>query len=293
MARREGAQVVFRSGTNEMFRYQAEPGELPRADIPEIYRRGGYLQSLTTPFGRQVTDDFPANHLHHHGVWSPWTRTEFEGRRPDFWNMGEGKGRVEFVAVDRIWNEERAAGLVARHRFVDLLAVPPKTVLDETWEVRASAGPGARPDFWIDWKSTQTCATPVALTLPEYHYGGFGLRGNGAWNGATNGLFLASTGDSDRLKINATRSRWFWMGGLVDGEIAGVAVLCHPSNDRFPQPMRLHPTEPFFCYAPQQLGTMEIRPGTPYVARYRLVLMDGRPDARELETLWKEYAAAH
>lgn len=82
--------------------YQAEPGEFPRADIKELFKRGGYLHPITTPSRKVVTDDFPPNHVHHHGVWWAWTSTEFDGRKPDFWNMGDGKGRVEHGAIEQI-----------------------------------------------------------------------------------------------------------------------------------------------------------------------------------------------
>src|SRR6266566_5163143 len=52
------------------------------------------------PSGKLLTDDYPPDHKHHHGIWSPWTKTEFEGRHPDFWNMGQKLGRVEFVKLD-------------------------------------------------------------------------------------------------------------------------------------------------------------------------------------------------
>jgi hypothetical protein len=204
--------------------------------------------------------------------------------------MGDGKGRVEFVAVDRTWNLSQEAGFMARHRFVDLLVNPPKTVLNETWQVRAFAPSNTPPRFIFDWISTQTCASDSILALPEYHYGGLGVRGNWAWNGPTNGIYLTANGDTDRIKINTSRAKWFWMGGPVSGSLAGVAVLCHPANFRFPQPIRLHPSEPFFCYAPQQLGRMELRPGEPYVARYRFVTADGALTASELDRLWAEYA---
>jgi hypothetical protein len=290
-ARREGSQVVFRAGDREMFRYQAEPGELPRANIRQDFVRGGYIHPLYTPAGKLVTDDFPTNHVHHHGIWAPWTKTEFEGRKPDFWNMGDRKGRVEFVAVDKVWSDATGAGLVARHRFVDLLAPEPKTVLEESWELRATVIEQPRTLFVIDLVSTQTCATASALVLPKYHYGGLGFRGHSAWNGATHGRYLTANGDTDRLKINETRAKWAWIGGLLDGGVVGTAVLCHPSNFRFPQPMRLHPTEPFFCFAPQQLGEMEIKPGEPYVSRYRFVTADGALTKEEIDQLWENYAA--
>ena len=80
------------------------------------------------------------------------------------------------------------------------------------------------------------------------------------------------------------------MWGEIDGAKAGLAILCHPDNFRAPQPMRLHPTEPFFCYAPQQSGDMEIKPGNTYVSRYRFVVHDGPPDKAELDRLWNDFA---
>ena len=54
--------------------------------------------------------------------------------------------------------------------------------------------------------------------------------------------------------------------------------------------MRLHPTEPFFCFAPQQAGDMELTPGKPYVSRYRFIVADNPPDRAELQRLWYDYA---
>ncbi len=286
-AAREGKQIVVRSGDKEILRYQAEPGELPRQDIPEVYRRGGYIASIHTPTGRLVTDDFPPNHVHHHGVWSPWTKTGFEGRKPDFWNMGEGTGRVEFVAVDDVWQKDGRAGFKVRHRFIDMTAKPEKVALLETWEVAVAS---AADHFLVDLAITQTCAGESPLKLPEYHYGGLGFRGNRAWNRAANCRFLTASGLTDRTKVNTAKETWCWVGGKVDGETCGVTFLCHPSNFRAPQPVRVHPEEPFFCYAPQQGGAMEIAPGKPYIARYRMIIADGEPDALAAAKRAEEYA---
>ena len=291
-AKREGSQVVFRAGGKEMFRYQAEPAPLPRPDIKEVFRRGGYVYPVLTPSGKLICDDFPPQHLHHHGLWWAWTKTEFEGRHPDFWNMGDNKGLVEFVALDDVWEKDGFAGLKARHRFVDLLATPPKAALLETWEIRAGTG-GEKPlHYVLDFTSTQTCAGESPLKLPGYHYGGIGFRGHRSWDGAANCGFLTSDGISDRLRGNGSRAKWLWSGGTVDGTLAGITILCHPQNFRFPQPLRLHPTEPFVCFAPQAAGEMEIKPGTPYVSRYRMIIADGKPSAEDADDWWKQYANA-
>ena len=80
------------------------------------------------------------------------------------------------------------------------------------------------------------------------------------------------------------------MGGPVDNQETGIAVLCHPSNFRAPQPFRAHPSEPFLCLAPSQLGDWEIKPGEDYISRYRFVVRDGEPDKDEFNRQWNDYA---
>lgn len=287
-----GNAIPVQVRNREVVRYQGAPAELPRADIQELFRRGGYLHPILSPGGRLVSDDYPPNHIHHHGIWSPWTKTSFEGRHPDFWNMGEGKGRVEFESVEAHVSGPVFASVRARHRFIDMLAQPEKPALNETWEVRVYAieSAAARPCWIFDLTIAQTCASASPLELPKYHYGGLGFRGNRAWDGAGNCRFLTSEGVTNRVAGNETRGRWCWIGGSVDGALCGAAVLCHPDNFRAPQPMRLHPTEPFFCYAPSQLGDWSITPEKPYVARYRFVVFDGPPDPKWIDRLWDGYA---
>jgi hypothetical protein len=51
-----------------------------------------------------VTDDYPGDHRHHHGIWSAWAHTHFEGRAMDFWNMGGGSAKVDFESLASSWD---------------------------------------------------------------------------------------------------------------------------------------------------------------------------------------------
>jgi hypothetical protein len=287
---KEGDKLAIRSAGQQVLAYQTQPSQLPSADIKPIFRRGGYIHPVYTPTGRAVTDDYPADHRHHHGIWFAWTKTEFEGRHPDFWNMGDGTGTVEFVAVDNTWSGAVHAGFKARTRYVDVSAPKPQTVLNEEWEVKVyRIVQGQKTYSMFDLVSTQECATTSPLILPEYRYGGIGFRGHSEWLDKNNCFFLTSEG-KDRANGNGTRARWCHIGGRIGGQFAGLAVLDHPGNFRSPQPTRLNPDQPFFCYAPSVLGEWEIGRGQQYVSRYRFVVYDGEPDVEQLNRLWNDYA---
>ena len=289
VATRDVSQVRVEIDRRPAFGYVGEPLPLP-AGVEEVFHRGGYIHPVFTPSGRRVTEDYPPNHKHHHGIWAAWTSTRFNGRAPDFWNMGDRKGRVEFERVGRTWSGPLTAGFETRHRYMDLLAPTPTTVLLEDWRVVAYAMPvGTRPAHVFDLTITQELVGTAPLDLPTYRYGGVGMRGRHIWDGAAKTSFLTSTGRG-RLPGHGTRATWVHMSGDVDGQRAGIAMLAHPDNVRSPQPMRIHPTEPFFNFAPQQAGPLQIRPGEPFVMRYRFVVTDGAPDAAMLDAMWQAYA---
>lgn len=285
-------RIEFKSSGKILMGFQSEAGTFPRPDIKPIFRRGGYFHPLVTPSGRWVTDDFPTNHVHHHGVWFAWTKTEFDGRSPDFWNMGDGKGRVEFAELKRLDLGPLFAGLDLRNRYVDLTSGTAIEVLSETWEARVIAPWSDQSARILDLSVSQVCSTSQPLKLPEYRYGGAGLRGHGSWDGTDHAHFLTSNGETDRVKAHATRARWCAMWGFVEGKSCGIAVLAHPSNFRAPEPIRVHPSEPFLNFAPSQAGDFEIKPGSTHRMNYRYVVFDGEPDREAIEQAWNDYAAA-
>lgn len=289
-ASRTDGGVAFRVAGRPVFRYNAEITPLPRAGINPIYERGGYIHPVHTPGGAIVSADYPPDHLHHHGIWAAWTRTRFHGHDVDFWNVADRKGDVLPVALDSAWSGPVYGGFSARHRYVALAGGAPRDALNERWTARVYNVQGAERPYWIfDLETVQTTASSLPLVLPEYHYGGMAFRGRDEWNGARNATFLTAEGKT-RPEANATRTRWTHIGGAVGAGTAGLAMLSHPENFRFPEPVRIHPTEPYFVYAPSQLGEWSIEPGRGYRARYRFVVHDGEADARELDRLWADFA---
>jgi hypothetical protein len=263
-------------------------------DIDPKFIRAGYLHPLFTPSGIVVTGDYPANHAHHHGIWTSWSRAQFQGRATNFWEMAEQKGTTEFAGLDHVWNGPVHGGFMAKQQLVDFTSGKPVAALNETWEVTAY-------DVWdprfpvraFDLVVNQTCATPDPVLLPKHLYGFLGIRGRDEWNGKEAMTVLTSEGATTRETANTSRVRWCYIGGKVEGDaIAGIAILSHPQNVRAPEPIRVHPDMPFLSFAPVQTGDLTISPDRPFSAQYRILVFDGPPDRARLEAYWQGYATA-
>ena len=279
--------------------YQMEPGQVPEG-VNKIFAHGAHLHPVYSPSGRLVTGNHQADHPWQRGIWLAWTKTEFGSSHPDFWNMGKLDAKhghslpaeVRFDKLVKSWSSPQQAGFISEHVFFDHSQSPNQKVLQETWEVSVTQKTlRSVPANIIDLTSTQVCATDKPLKLPKYHYGGLGVRGNPLWNPVDAVTMLTSEGH-DRKAGDNTKAKWVYLGGKVDGAPTGMAILIHPSNFRFPQPLRLNPKNPQLCVAPSQDGDWAIEPGKPYVSKYRILVFDGKPDARWIDAQWTDYSGA-
>jgi hypothetical protein len=295
----DGRGLWLAVGNRPVLRYNY--AEIPSpAGLDPVYARSGHVHPLLTPGGIPVTDDFPPDHAHQHGLFYAWVNTTFAGRRVDFWNQKERTGRVRHDEIlGRAYGP--VYGYVSARLLHEDVTKPgqPVPILAEEWTVRVYN----RADvFLIDLESTQRAVAATPLQINKYHYGGFGLRGGRQWFDPTvmgdAPPDPARSGESDfltseskhRADGNHTRPRWVDLWGKTNGVPAGVAVLDHPGNPGFPQPVRLHPNKPYFCFAPAVLGGFTIDRAHPYVSRYRIALHDARPNAEMIDGVWTDFA---
>ena len=66
----------------------------PPEGADKIYARSGFIHPLWSPAGTILTASHDPASYHHMGIWMPWTKTKFQGREVDFWNLHEGEGTV-------------------------------------------------------------------------------------------------------------------------------------------------------------------------------------------------------
>jgi hypothetical protein len=215
----------------------------------------------------------------------PWRVCSFEGHMVDFWHEKLQVGKVRHAKVENAGGGPVFAYFVVHLEHVDL-TTGGKKVLDETWRIRVY---GLADPFLFDVESIQRCATKSPLTVKKFDYGGMAIRGSRQWSDPQTFDFLTSQGKG-RKDGNHTRPKWCAIYGAVDDQPAGLTTLCHPENFRFPQPVRLHPTMPYYCWSPMVLGDFQIEAGKELISRYRFIAHDGKPDPGVAERFWQYYA---
>jgi len=308
----DGKALQVEVGGRPALRYNYEVVESPEG-IDPIYRRSGHIHPLFTPSGREVTGDFPVDHPHQHAIFFAWVNSTLDGKRLDFWNQAAKNARIEHARFHGKpeWGPVFAKfSALLRHQDVTS-PESPQPVLNENWIVRVYNTKG---HFIVDLYSRQRNVSVWPLVIKEYHYGAMAIRGTDQWFDAkiaeeikaktrkksktppeelakipVKRDFLTSEGKT-WMDGNATEARWVEMHGKIDGAPAGITAMGHPDNFRAPQTVRLHPSKPYFCFAPMAKGQFEIKPDEEYVSRFRFYLHDGPVDAKESERHWNDYA---
>jgi lysophospholipase L1-like esterase len=258
------------------------------------YQRSGFLHPVASPSGRVVTAAFPVDHPHQHGIFTAWVQTTWNDRTIDFWNLAGGTGRVLHQRIRTTFDDGKTVGFEADliHRAEQ---DPVVDILREHWKITAIPTDGTYHAF--DLESTQQAISDLPLVIKKYHYGGMALRGPVQWltpkdgdrstssEGRNGSEFLNDLG-SDRLKGNHEHAKWVSLTGSIDGSVVSITVLGHQDNFRSPQAARIHPTKPYFTFAPCVDDEFIIDREHPYHSRYRYLITDAAPDSVWLNEQW-------
>jgi hypothetical protein len=203
-----------------------------------------------------------------------WVNTLFKNTPVDFWNQ-------HLLAGDVIHKElvQFESGTVAGLIKVKLSHVSKQhgEVLQELWTITVYPFENY---FLFDLQSEQTNTTKDTLFLNKYHYGGFAFRGAKQWSPDDSTSFQnrweVETDSSYNLQnANGKHVSFVNTYGKIDGETVGVTILGFPTNIRYPQAIRVHPTMPYWAYAPVVDGPLLIAPGQTLKSAYRYYVYDG------------------
>lgn len=288
--------ITVSSQGKTILRYNKVSPSAP-SGIDQIYERSGFLHPVMTPKGKVITEAFPFDHPHQQGIFSAWVSTTWNGHPVDFWNLAKGTGCVLHQSVHAISTKghdvEFAVDLI--HRMKKPVVVD---ILKERWTIRIREETDGI--YLIDLHSKQSSLTEHPLLIKKFHYGGFAVRGPVEWLSpkqkatgenirTTSRCQIANEHTTDRLVGNHQRSRWVTMSGLVDQLPASITMMHANAEMNERNTARLHPSKPYFCYAPCVERELKITFDQPFESHYRFLVADSIPQPNWIEDQWEKW----
>jgi len=277
--------LVTESGEKVLF-YQRRPKSLDGK-----YSRANYIHPLYGLDGQILTEDFPADHLHHRGVFWAWHQVYIgEKRVGDSWS-------IENIS----WDVYDARILEANSHCLALQAEvswksplwtdadgKQKPFIKETTTICVHQAQDniRKIDFQISLLALED-GVCIGGAENEKAYGGFSARIK-----LPDGLnFTGSDGPVEPKRTPIKVGPWVDFSGRFgpDDRITGLAILCHESSPGYPQP---------WCLRRKRSMQNPVYPGRHPVAlsrekalvlRYRLIIHRGDSPDINLDKLQAEY----
>jgi methane monooxygenase PmoA-like len=276
----------FSEGDTKVLFYQAERKALPDGQAA----RSNYFHPLYDLDGTVVTEDFPADHIHHRGIFWAWHQVRINGvdvqdqwgNRDSFWTVQDA----------RIGSDARSASLALRvvwksPRFTDARGQR-RPFVEERSLTRVHRAEGTTR--MIDFHQQLTAlvdGVEIGGSDDAKGYGGFSFR----VVMPPDIRFTGKQGVVAPIENAVGSSPWMDVSGTygTSGK-SGVTVLTHPSTTGFPQPwiLRARGSMQNAVYPGRQPAA--IPRDRPVILRYRLVLHRGELATADIERLQAEYA---
>jgi hypothetical protein len=199
--------------------------QLP-AGIPEDRRRSTYFHPVYDLDGGVVTDDFPADHLHHRGLSWMWPHVTIAGEEYNLWEMRGGVIRQVFES----WLVKETGPIAAILGIKNCWMVQDRKVMDEwVWMRVFRSSPEARV---LDLALTFEPREPIRLLGADGKgYGGLCFR-----FAPRDGTVIHSSDGLEDRDSNDRRPLWADLSATykASGHTCGVTIMQAESNPDAP-----------------------------------------------------------
>lgn len=256
------------------------------------YTRANYIHPLVGLDGETLTEDFPADHPHHRGVFWAWHQVTVGGKAVgDPWALKDCGWDIRDVA------SEITPGTLSLRTTVDWLSPlwldasgSQKPFVRERALITIHRAEKDRRNVDFEIRLTALEAdTRIGGAAPSPGYGGFSPR----LRLGKDVRFLGPKGEVEPLQGPVAASPWIDVTGTNEnGRLAGVAMLTHPTTPGFPPPWILRRSRSMQNAVYPGPTPVPLPQTDPLVLRYRLVIHRGGVPAEQIDRWQDEYARA-
>ncbi len=240
----------------------------------------------------------PPDHPWHRAFWFSWKFINGLNYWEEDRKTGKSEGVTELTAVTAKPRDDFSADIELRISYHPPDKPP---VLTEVRKLHVSA-PDAEGRYTVDWHSTFTAGdadvvfdrTPLPGEPEGKSWGGYAGLSVRFAKGFTDWRAVDSEGRTG-LDTHAKPARWLDVSGrLPDGRLAGMTLMDHPKNPRFPAPsfLILNPKVPFAYASPALLyhKALKLPAGKTLTLRYHVVVHPHQGKPEQIEAAWTHWS---
>jgi hypothetical protein len=271
--------LTIRDGKVEVLTYCY--GDRLKAGVDPNYTQSSYIHPLFSLDGQALTDDSPADHLHHHGLFWTWPVVKVRGLNTSTWEPKLPRLRQFFV---RWLKREAANGSF-------LLSVENAWKLDgkETvakekivLEIHPIENTGRLIDLELTIEASGGSLELQGTLDQNKGYGGLCFRGAPMFTGA------ALITDKGALNEDVVHTPFRWAD--ISTRELGVSIFVSPDHPGFPTKWLIRNSYAGLINVSWPgLTSVVLKPGEPVTLRYRVIIHRGNAAAADVEAAYRQF----
>lgn len=264
-------------------------GVITKEDIPEKDHRRSracYIHPLWGLGGELLTEDFPKDHYHHHGVFWTWPHIVVDGREYDLWAGPSIKQKfVQWLC--------RETGPVAAVLAVEngWFIGEKKVMIERVWIRPFKAASGSRSlDLEFTWIPVDQ---PVTIWgAPNKSYGGLTIRFGPLGRSEPATVITVPSGPTE-ADLPEAPLPWADYTSKLGGTstFSGAAIFVDPAHPDYP-PTWLTRHYGALCVGWPGVNSKTFEPGEPIRLNYRIWIHESAGKTGQLQQAYDAYAAA-
>ena len=255
-------------------------GEMSLPKVRAAGTRSSYVHPIYGLEGEVLTDDFPVDHYHHHGLFWGWPHVMVGGREYDLWKM---RG----ISIDfKSWLAKDADAKQARLGVENAWMVRDRPVIKE--EVWFAIHPATEDERIIDVTLSWTPVDePVTLVGAEdKSYGGLTLR-----FAPRTGTTITTPKGVASEDLLMKHLPWADLTAKFKGadDASGAAIFVNPKHPQFP-PQWMTRDYGVLAVGWPGIKSVTLAPQQTIKCRYRVWIHKGKRDVMQIAKAFDAYA---
>ena len=253
-----------------------------------------FWHPISMPGSPILTEDRPADHIHHHGLWLAWKSVN----GVNFWEESpsgapeRGYGRIVNTDLNVVEVSSSSTEFIATTSWLDWRD---KEIISDVRRtlIHRPTDTGFMIDLSIELLPTNG---EVILDLRRgepgqggFYYSGLVIRLN---DKIGQGEVLDADGHTDTESIFGSQSRWCGYSGVhqVNGKRYSVVIIDKPENPRYPTTwwVRNRPGYSLLHPSPTYYEPLKIDAGTSVTFQYKLLFYNGPIPVDDVEFMSRE-----